>query len=116
MNRWFGEPFPKDNFRADYCLNDDLRIPVPVGEMCYICNTPIVETDRGEATMGLLGDGKTVGPLYHHIECIVRNTQGCFELVSTGQPWTEDHVCHGQENYREDALKVWAWIQTHPSR
>ena len=114
MNRWFGEPFPRDNFRADYCADDDRRIPVPVGETCYLCNTTIVETDRGEETYGVGEDLKTAVRLFHHVECIVRTTRGCFELVSTGKVWTRDHVCHGHENYREDALKVWAWVNSHP--
>jgi hypothetical protein len=116
MNRWFGEPWPRADYRASVCADDKLRIPVPVGETCYMCDTPIVETDRGQEMFGIGADGKAEGPLYGHIECFMRNVSGCFELVSTGKVWTPDHVCHGQENYHEDALKVWAWIQTHPSR
>lgn len=114
MNRWFGEPWPRENFRAPVCEDDSLRIPVPVGETCYLCTTEIGENDRGQETYGIGADGQAEGPMYHHIECIMRNTQGCFELVSTGQPWTPGHVCE-YESYREDALKVWAWIQSHPS-
>lgn len=113
-NRWFGEPWPRENYRALVCEDDRLRIPVPVGKACYLCKIPIVETDRGQESYGIGMGGKVEGPMYHHIECIMRNTQGCFELVSTGKQWTPGHVCTGQENYRQDALRVWAWIQTHP--
>jgi hypothetical protein len=115
VNRWFGEPWPRADYRAPVCEDDDLRIPVPVGETCYLCDTLIVETDRGQETYGL-GLKGVEGPMYHHIECMMRTTQGCYELVSTGQPWTPDHVCHGQENYREDALKVRAFIESQQFR
>lgn len=116
MSRWFGEPWPKADFRASVCEDDKLRIQVPVGKSCYLCDVTIVKTDRGQEMYGLDADGKIEGPMYGHIECLMRNVMGCFELVSTGKAWTKDHVCHGQENYREDALKVWDFIQTHPSR
>lgn len=114
MNRWFGEPWPRADYRAGVCEDDGLRIPVPVGETCYLCDTTIVETDRGQETMGIGEGGKIEGPMYHHIECIMRNTQGCFDLVSTGKVWTPDHVCSGADSYREDALKVWDFFRTHP--
>jgi hypothetical protein len=106
MNRWFGEPLPR--------AAPHREIPVPVGETCYLCGTPIAETDSGEESMGIGEGGRVVGPMYAHIECLLRTTQGCFELVSTGQPWTPGHVCHGQEDYRADALKVWAWFHGRP--
>ena len=110
MNRWFGEPWPRPDWRAPVCEDDALRIPVPVGETCYLCVKPIEETDRGQEMFGIDADGNVEGPMYHHIECILRNTQGCFDLVSTGKAWTPDHVCSGADDYREDALRVWAFL------
>lgn len=112
-NPWFGEPYPRATYRADYCLDDRLRIAVPVGEDCYLCGEPIVETDRGTASAGLGANGK-VEKLFAHIECTLRNTVGCYDLVSSGEPWKPGHVCSDSGTYRADALKVWAWIRTHP--
>lgn len=113
-NPWFGEPWPREDYRAAVCENDALRIRVPVGLDCYMCETTIVASDRGTAMAGIGADGEwSPEPMFAHIECLMRNTMGCFDLVSTGSAWTPDHVCSDSGSYRADALKVWNWIQTH---
>jgi len=114
-NPWFGAPWPRDDYRAPVCEDDRLRIRVPVGRECYLCGTPFISTDRGTAMAGLKVDGPAE-VMFAHIECTMRNTQGCYDLVSTGGTWTPGHVCSGPDDYREDALRVWAWIQDHPWR
>lgn len=113
MTLWWGEPWPSDKLRAPVCEDDALRVRRPVGHDCDLCGEPIIEGDRGVSMWGLDADGDAV-PVNHHIECNMRNVMGCYELVSTGAVWTPDHVCTGRDNYREDALKVWAWVQSHP--
>ena len=110
MNRWFGEPWPRADYRADVCRDDRLRIPVPVGEKGYLCDEPIIETDRGQESYGIGADGQVEGPLYEHVECLLRNVRGCYDLVVSGEPWTPGHVCSDSGSYREDALKVWALL------
>jgi len=114
MNRWFGEPWPRADYRADVCEDDKLRIPVPVGKTCYLCDESIVEIDRGQEMHGIGADGKIEGPMYAHRECLMRNVMGCFDLVSTGKMWAPGHVCSESRTYRVDALRVWYWLQHHP--
>jgi hypothetical protein len=68
--------------------------------------------DRGISMMGIGADGEAY-PVQEHIECQLKHVMGCFDLVSTGEAWSPEHVCSGRDNYREDALRVWAWMQTH---
>lgn len=112
-NPWFGEPWPRENYRALVCEDDRLRIRVPVGKDCYLCAEPIGPEDRGQAMAGLKADGPAE-VMYAHIECLMRNVMGCFDLVSTGEVWKPGHVCSDSGSYRADALKVWDWLQTHP--
>lgn len=114
MTLWWGDPWPREDYRADVCADDALRVAVPVGYACSLCGVLIEEHDRGISMMGIGADKKPY-PVQEHIECQMKTVLGCFDLVSTGQVWTPEHtaVCRGHENYREDALKVWRWIQTH---
>lgn len=113
MTLWWGAPWPREDFRALVCEDDALRVAVPVGYACSLCGELIEPDDRGVSMMGVGADMKPY-PVQEHIECNMRNTQGCYEFVSTGRPESH-HPCPGHEHsYREDALKVWAWIQSHP--
>lgn len=110
---WWGRPWPREDYRAEICEDDALRVAVPVGYACSLCGVPIEEYDRGISMGGIGADGQ-FEHVQQHIECSMRNVVGCFDLVSTGAVWMPGHVCSGPENYREDALKVWAWVHTHP--
>lgn len=107
MNLWFGEPWPRPDYRADVCRDDSRRIPVPVGEHCYLCSEPIGEHDRGQQSFGVGRFGKVIGPLHAHVECLLRNVTGCSDLYASGEPWSPGHVCSGRDDYRADALRVW---------
>lgn len=113
MTHWWGRPWPSDRLRASVCEDDALRVAVPVGYACSLCDVLIEEHDQGISMMGIGADRKPY-PVQEHIECNMRNVLGCYELVSTGATWESGHVCTGQDNYREDALKVWNWLQAHP--
>jgi hypothetical protein len=109
---WWGEPWPSDELRAAICEDDAQRIDIPVGYPCALCDLLIEDYDRGITMMGIDADGKAY-PVQEHIECQMRHVMGCYDLVSTGSAWTPDHVCSGADDYREDALRVWAWLQRH---
>lgn len=105
MTLWWGEPWPSATFRASVCEDDALRVSVPVGYECSLCEELIESYDRGISMMGLGADGKAY-PVQMHIECNCRNLMGCYSsLVS-------DHHDHDVP-YREDARRVWTWIQEH---
>jgi hypothetical protein len=106
MTMWWGRPWPSESLRADVCADDGLRVSVPVGYACTLCDVLIEETDRGISMMGLGEDGKAY-PVQEHIECQMRNVMGCSASLRG-----DDHDHSG--SYRDDALRVWAWIQTHP--
>lgn len=112
-NPWFGEPWPREDYRASVCEDDRLRIGVPVGKECYLCEHMFIEIDRGTAMAGLKADGPAE-VMFAHIECTMRNTMGCYDLVSSGEPWKPGHVCSDPGCYRQDALRVWVWLRTHP--
>jgi hypothetical protein len=105
---WWGSPWPSEALRAPVCSDDALRVPVPVGKACTLCDVLIEETDRGVSMMGI-GEDRKAYPVQEHIECQMRNVMGCF--VGLRSDGTEhDH----SGSYQDDALRVWAWIQTHP--
>jgi hypothetical protein len=104
---WFGNPWPSAHLRAPICMDDSAHIPTPVGSTCYLCSEVIVEGDQGTAMPGYIDvDGFVPTPMYAHKECGLRNVMGCYGLVS-GEAHTHDVP------YREDALRVQEWVQTH---
>lgn len=106
MTLWWGDPWPSDKLRAPVCEDDALRVSVPVGYDCTLCGEPIEAGDRGISMMGIDADGQTV-PVQEHIECQMRHVMGCSaSLRGEGH----DH----DAPYREDAHRVWSWLQTHP--
>ena len=75
---WFGEPWPRADFRAPVCEDDALRVPPPPpGEECVLCGHPIQEGDRGLKIPHMAApraDGLlTYEWRYCHIEDIHRN-------------------------------------------
>lgn len=113
MTQWWGSPWPSETLRSPICEDDALRVDVPVGYACTLCDVLIEEHDRGISMWGI-GEDRKPYPVQEHIECQMRTVLGCYDLVVSGQPWRPGHVCSGGLSYREDALRVWAWIQTHP--
>lgn len=108
-NTWFGEPWPSADYRAPICEDDNLRIPVPVGEFCVWCQEPIVENDRGTCMMGMNAD-ETWQRMYAHIECGFMNVTGpiAFHEGRCKHAGGAD-PCHDPNmTYRQEALLRWA--------
>lgn len=111
MTLWFGEPWPRPDWRAPVCEDDANRIPVPLGSTCFQCGELIDEDDQGCAYPSVVAgpDGEPVsgGLIYDHRECGMRSILGCSaHLRGEGH----DHDLP----YREDARRVMAWIEEHP--
>lgn len=110
--KWFGEPWPRPDWRAPICEDDADRIPIPVGTPCYRCGELIDEDDQGTASPGWIGMGANdkpewhPEPLYDHKECGLRAVLGCYGVVS-GNGHTHDVP------YRQDALRVQQWLEEH---
>lgn len=109
MNQWFGEPWPRADWRASVCEDDRFRIPTPVGSQCMDCGEPIEKDDQGVAYPGAVtGPGAwDPTPLYSHIECTIRNVRGCSAKLM-GQP------CDHSGSYRADARRVVALLNQYP--
>jgi hypothetical protein len=109
VNRWWGEPWPRADYRASVCEDDAFRVPTPVGERCMQCDEEIGPDDRGVMYPGYLDvDGWKPTSLYSHIECNIRSVIGCSANLR-GEP--HDHSV----SYREDALRVQEWLDQNPS-
>lgn len=104
-NPWFGEPWPRADYRAPVCEDDRLRIPVPVGQPCCLCGHDIQTGDRGTA-MGAVHADRSTSIVYQHNECGLRSVLGCSAHLR-GEPHDHDG------DYREDARKVVAWVEGH---
>lgn len=100
---WFGEPWPRPEWRAPICEDDALRIPTPVGQKCILCDEEIVEGDRGTQYAN--------GP-FAHAECGLRSVTGNHLHVAGMCRHTGD--CNDLSNlsYRDEAKLVWA-MQVH---
>lgn len=112
MTLWFGEPWPSAELRAPVCEDDNRRIPVPVGGVCYLCDELIDDTDRGVAIPSVVTDKATGEPMpsqlvHSHIECHLRSVLGCSGHL-LGQGHTHDI------SYREDARRVVRWLEDRP--
>jgi len=100
--RYFGEPWP-----SGIC-EEGVRVPVPVGEMCWWCEETITEDACGSFMLGPTG----MDPM--HRECALRSTLGGighledhhFWCVIMGDP-------DGGRTKRYSALEVWAWVNAH---
>lgn len=75
MGRWFGDPWPSAERRADVCDDDANRVPVPVGEPCAQCHVLIQDTDRGVVLPGLDEDHEPYES-YWHLRCLLMTTLG----------------------------------------
>ena len=110
---WFGEPWPRADYRAPVCEDDSYRLDVPVGEDCYLCEEPIAKGDRGMA-LPLTRGGYDGIPLdtklgYQHLECGMRSVMGC-----SGNLMGEGHSHHLP--YREDARRVMVYLNRQVGR
>lgn len=102
--RWFGEPWPRPNYRAPVCEDDAARVPTPVGEPCMHCGRPIGEDDQGTIIPGYVhadgSDSEYVWkPMPAHRQCSLRSVLGCSSSLAGGP---HDH----DRDYWEDAVRV----------
>lgn len=114
MQQWFGEPWPRADFRAPVCEDDALRIPTPVGSTCLLCEQLIDEGDRGTQTgyVGLDGRQKMVSHIcYVHTECTLRSILGNLKH-HLGQCRYIGQCNEENRPFREEALELWAHL--HP--
>lgn len=73
--KWFGEPWPHPDFRAEVCSDDADRVEVPIGEICLWCDQIIVPGDQGvEIPMSLEGLVVTLGA--YHVRCFLTEVVG----------------------------------------
>lgn len=109
-NHWFGEPWPREDYRAPVCEDDRYRIDVPVGQPCLMCSETIEEGDRG-VRMGsvyMADDGTPTAALgYVHAECNLRSVTGNHLHVAGMCRHTGDCVDTSTLSYREEAKLVW---------
>jgi hypothetical protein len=88
--RWFGRPWPDDEYRAPVCDDDYYRVDTPVGQSCLWCPDLVAEHDRGvlmaadgdfpETFIIRLAEKDSSPALWNvgavHIDCLVRITLG----------------------------------------
>lgn len=104
---WWGEPWPRADYRAPVCEDDALRREVPIGEVCMHCAETITETDRGVTFPGYVDtEGWNPTLLHAHRECQLHNVLGCSASLR-GEPHNHDVP------YREDARRVEQWLHDH---
>lgn len=66
--RWFGQPWWSEAVRARIC-EPGFEVPVPVGQVCPMCQAAIKATDRGLTVpyLGMLA----VGTRPYHLGCFM---------------------------------------------
>jgi hypothetical protein len=110
MTLWCGEPWPSREDPAPVCADPALQQPVPVGERCIHCTTPIAAGDAGEF-QACLDDGATAAVLRPvHRECQLRAVVGNVWHLRGQCRFVGDCQNHGG-TYREQALDVWAYFE-----
>jgi hypothetical protein len=72
---WFGEPWPRPDFRAPVCEDDRLRVPIPVGQGCLFCHEPMTEVSQG-VWIGYLTNRSASQSKPSHVRCLLLNTVG----------------------------------------
>jgi hypothetical protein len=90
--RWFGEPWPRADFRAPVCEDDAEQMPVPVGKPCAGCGQPINTESRGVEIPGYLPGRDASGMkilefnfAYFHARCFLAEVVGdrmALEIVA----------------------------------
>lgn len=117
MHGWFGTPW-------NACLNDDgtvdedMRIPVPLGKLCLWCDEEFVEGDSGKA-MPLFSEPTVAAVCFEHRECLMRSVVGGLDHLA-GRC-----ICHGEPpkdglgsladgmTLRQEALAVDEYVVRH---
>lgn len=98
--QYFGEAWP-----SGVC-DDGEQAPTPVGELCFECQEPVREGDRGQF---LTVDGPRPVPV--HRECQLRVALGGIGHLEDHAYWCgKQGDPDGGRTSRQSALEVWALI------
>lgn len=116
MSLWFGDPWPRADYRAPICEDDAEHAITPVGEKCVWCDEAIVVGDRGSSMTVVRMDPdnplRAIPSLgWTHIECSMRATMGNTTHMSGHCRHIGD--CNDQEadkSYRQQALDAWDYL------
>lgn len=73
--KWFGEPWPRANFRAGVCADDNDRVETPIGILCARCTWQIKPDDRG-VEIPVLGTANVNAVAVYHIHCFLAEVVG----------------------------------------
>jgi len=76
MFGWFGRPWSAC-LREDGTPDEDMRLPVPLGQACLWCAEAFASSDSGQATP-VLGEG-VIAVRYTHRECLLRSVVGSLD-------------------------------------
>jgi hypothetical protein len=99
---YFGEPWP-----SGIC-DDGQRVDTPAGERCLLCDEPIEADHQGSFVYD------ETGPRPVHQECSLRMVLGGIGHLEDHHRWcTGEGDPDGGRTYRQSALEVWAWAQSH---
>jgi hypothetical protein len=101
-------------YRAPICEDDRHRVPTPIGEVCYWCEEPIVEGDRGIIRPWVQID-ESIPTRPIHIECDLRSVIGPVAFLNgkcKHAGGTEPCFDHNL-TARQDALASWKWMREH---
>lgn len=91
--RWFGMPWPSPEEPAGVCSDPSMRVETPVGQICFVCGTPVTATDSGlviPSARDLTGPADSVSwvEMPAHVECFLENVLGvgAADLLQPSQP------------------------------
>lgn len=81
MHGWFGQPIWGACYDDDGQVDEDMHIPVPVGQPCVWCDDKIVATDSGQAIPVMMTQVTTTIH-YAHRECLLRSAVGGLDHLA----------------------------------
>lgn len=86
MTKWWGQPWPRSDFRAAVCSDDADHGETPVGEPCARCQVPITADDQGVTIPYFGPEGE--GVVHYTMACFIRGVVPeplATEILSKGQ-------------------------------
>jgi hypothetical protein len=87
-------------------------VPVPVGETCGSCETPVKPGEWGQLVPHVEKRGVTIRPI--HGECLVRDVMGGIEHLTAPKGHARGSCYEGSTlTRRESSIAAYAWIRDH---
>ena len=111
LHGWFGEPWDSSVCYDDGHLLTELRIDVPLGQECLGCGERFAATDSGTAIPVVTASGAEMH--YEHRECALRQEVGSLAHLEGRCACRGGTAGDEGRSRREEALRVWAWVQEH---